>query len=322
MLQQRKSNATRKIVKANHSSRALSAKSEVITDPQFLALQKNVLEHPHSSENWIRLIAYYVEKGSVEEARKQTKKALAVVSFTSEMEKLNLWKSFINLEFNYGSGKSLLDIYRQASCACGLEHICQHLLALFKAKGMFEAGDFYVKDLLKKSKDRFLAWKIALGFYVDWREQHKDKEGEREAEEQVKEILRRALQSLPLNRHIEFISQYAKLEYHCNALDTARMNFENLLSNFPRRNDIWSVYLDYEMKYAQDVEYARTLFERVTSIKKSLKQTKFFFKKFLDFETKFGDKKTQKAVMAKAKEFVDNYVAQHPGDEEDEQPEN
>lgn len=289
-----------------------------LKDAEFLALQKSILENPHNSDNWIKSIAYYVDRGLLEGARSQSQKALAVISFTSQKDKLNIWKSYLNLEFHYGSKGALLDVYRQASSACSLENICEHLLSLFKTDSLFEEGDFYVKDLLKKSKNRFVAWKLALDFHMVWREHKKDDENDSEGEKRVKDILRRALQSLPLPKHIEFISHYAKLEYQSKNFDNARINFENLLSNFPRRNDIWSVYIEYEIKHTQEIEYIRTLFERVTSIKKNLKQMKFFLKKYLEFEQKFGDAKSQQYVKTKAQAFVENYISQQPKEENEE----
>lgn len=95
--------------------------------------------------------------------------------------------------------------------------------------------------------------------------------------------------------------------------------FEGLLSSFPKRVDLWSVFLDLEIKVG-DVEQVRRLFERALGIgvaadgtkageKKKLKgkQAKFFFKKWLAFEEKMdtsGNGKKVDEVKARAAEYV------------------
>ena len=61
--------------------------------------------------------------------------------------------------------------------------------------------------------------------------------------------------------------------------------------------------LDLEIKQA-DKEQVRRLFERVTSSKLKSRKAKFFFKRWLEFEEKDGDKKTQERVKALAMEYV------------------
>lgn len=55
-------------------------------------------------------------------------------------------------------------------------------------------------------------------------------------------------------------------------------------------------------------ERVRALFERVTgggsTNKLKSKKAKFFYKKWLDFEDKFGDEKSRERVKAKATEYV------------------
>ena len=57
--------------------------------------------------------------------------------------------------------------------------------------------------------------------------------------DKVKELVRRALQSLPKKNHIFFLTQYAIIEYKYGGFELARTNFENLVSLFPKRNDLW-----------------------------------------------------------------------------------
>ena len=57
-------------------------------------------------------------------------------------------------------------------------------------------------------------------------------------------VLNRALVSLPCHKHIKFISRAAFLEYKIGSAERARLLFEGVLRNYPKRTDLWSVYLD------------------------------------------------------------------------------
>lgn len=130
----------------------------------------------------------------------------------------------------------------------------------------------------------------------------------KEKQGKIKELVRRSLQSLPPQKHIQFLQKYSLLEYKANNFEAARTNFENMVANFPKRNDIWNVFIDAEIKHTKDVEYIRTLFERATSLRNNLKITQGYFKKFLAFEEKFGDENSQNHVKSKAERFVQDFI--------------
>jgi len=93
--------------------------------------------------------------------------------------------------------------------------------------------------------------------------------------------------------------------------------FEGIVSNYPKRMDIWSIYTDMEVKYGagldpsdkgSNVTQARHLFERclnLEDIQKKLKKMKLVFRKYMEFEHGLGN---QKRVVA-LKERVEEYLA-------------
>lgn len=72
-----------------------------------------------------------------------------------------------------------------------------------------------------------------------------------------------------------------------------------------------------EIKYSKDFEYLRGLFEKVIAIPNKLKQVKHYFKKYLDFETKYGNAKTQNQVRKKAVRFVSQLQTETEADAEE-----
>ena len=93
------------------------------------------------------------------------------------------------------------------------------------------------------------------------------------------------------------ISKFGENEFKSGDNERGRTYFESVLENAARRVDVWSVYLDMEIKYGDEdrAKYAclflqplatsqnskckrgRRLFERATSLQLSSKKMKFLF---------------------------------------------
>ena len=50
---------------------------------------------------------------------------------------------------------------------------------------------------------------------------------------------------------MELISKFAQLEFRHGAPERGRTVFDGILSNYPKRVDVWSVYLDMEIRIAE-----------------------------------------------------------------------
>ena len=84
------------------------------------------------------------------------------------------------------------------------------------------------------------------------------------------------------------------LEYKQGRSESGRTMFEGIVTNYPKRMDIWSIYMDMEVKYGgkQNSAQARNLFERCLSlneIQKKPKSMKLVFRKYMEFENQFGN---------------------------------
>ena len=60
---------------------------------------------------------------------------------------------------------------------------------------------------------------------------------------------RRALQSLKPNKHLVFLSKLSRLYFQNQLTEQGRSTFETILQNYPRRTDLWSLFIDLEVKY-------------------------------------------------------------------------
>jgi len=136
----------------------------------------------------------------------------------------------------------------------------------------------------------------------------------READlEGARKTLPKCLTAIPKHKHPEVVSKVAMLEYQKGSVERGRSIFEGLLGSYPKRTDLWSIYLDAHIKAhtppaspSPDLQEVRNLLERCCSMKLKATKMRFFFKRALDFEKRWGDAESQEKVRAKAREFVES----------------
>ncbi|XP_010775558.1 protein RRP5 homolog [Notothenia coriiceps] len=80
--------------------------------------------------------------------------------------------------------------------------------------------------------------------------------------------------------------------------------FDKILTSYPKRTDLWSVFIDLMVKHGSQKE-VRALFDRVIHLSVSVQKIKFFFKRYLEYEKKLGTPQSIQAVKEKAMEFVE-----------------
>lgn len=184
-------------------------------------------------------------------------------------------------------------MYQRALPFCDHKKLSLALLGVFERREQHDMADQLFQTLLKKFKGSSKVWLRRI--------QNLLKRGMSDA---AKSAFERALQCLPKRKHIKLISKAAFLEYKFGSEERARAMLEGVLRNYPKRTDIWNVYIDQEVKVG-DIERVRGLFERAVSLDLAPKRMKFLFKKYLGFESEHGDEVHAEEVKAKAVAYVD-----------------
>eukprot|EP00742_Colponemidia_sp_Colp-10_P002144 GILJ01002291.1.p1 GENE.GILJ01002291.1~~GILJ01002291.1.p1 ORF type:complete len:1257 (+),score=280.24 GILJ01002291.1:184-3954(+) len=256
--------------------------------------EKALLASPHSSYIWIQYMAFQLKMKQVEKAREVAEKALKTISFKEEREKLNVWVALLNLESLHGTPQSLQKVFDRA-CQFNepkLVHI-QMTDIHDRAGRVREADELYQAMCKRFGQSAKVFVRYALFLF-----KHKK-------DEEVKKLLLRALQSLAKRKHLKVISKFALLEFKYGAAERGRTMFEGILSSYPKRTDLWSIYIDMEIKVG-NLDITRRLFERCISLRLSSKKMKFFFKRYLEFEKEVGTEETIEHVKQKAREYVES----------------
>ncbi|XP_015771536.1 PREDICTED: protein RRP5 homolog [Acropora digitifera] len=256
-----------------------------------------VVSSPNNSVVWLQYMAYHLHTANIEKAKEVAERALKTISFREEQEKMNVWVGLLNLENLYGTQESLLKVFERALQQNEPKKMFFQLAGIYARTNKMESADQLYQTMIKRFSQSKKVWIGGLSFYM--------KQGNLE---KGRKLLQRSLKTLPKRKHIDTIVQFALLEFKHGEPQRGQTMFESILTNYPKRSDLWSVYLDMMIKQG-DSEPVRQIFERVIHVNMSSKKMKLFFKRYLDFERKHGDALSVEKVKTKAMEYVESKAA-------------
>ncbi|KAJ3136886.1 rRNA biogenesis protein rrp5 [Geranomyces variabilis] len=256
--------------------------------------ERLLLGSPNSSYLWVKFMAFQLQMAEVEKARLVAERALKSIGFREEQEKMNVWVAFLNLENSFGTPETLQKVFERAIAMNEPKAVYLHLIRIYERTQKFEQAEQLYVIATKKFNKSSKVW-TQLGLF----------QLKRGKVEDARKTLQRSLQSLAKRKHVKTICKFAQMEFRYGEPERGRTIFEGIMNNYPKRVDLWSVYLDMEIRNG-DVALTRRLFERVIGHHFSSKKMKFFFKKFLDFEKKHGTPDTVDAVKQKAVAYVES----------------
>eukprot|EP00079_Xenopus_tropicalis_P016710 XP_004915908.1 PREDICTED: protein RRP5 homolog [Xenopus tropicalis] len=253
-----------------------------------------VISSPDSSILWLQYMAFHLHATEIEKARVVAERALKTISFREEQEKLNVWVALLNLENMYGTEESLVKAFERAVQYNEPLKVYQQLADIYVKSEKFKQAEDLYNTMLKRFRQEKSVWIKFATFLL--------KQGQGDG---THRLLQRALKSLPEKDHVDVISKFAQLEFQLGDSERAKALFESTLSSYPKRTDLWSVYIDMMVKHGSQRE-VRDIFERVIHLSLAAKRIKFFFKRYLENEKKHGSAESVQAVKEKALQYVES----------------
>lgn len=254
--------------------------------------ERMLIGNPDSSVLWMNYMSFQLQLGEIEKSREIAERALKTINYREEQEKMNIWIAILNLENSFGSDESLDEAFKRATQYMDSLTMHQKLIGIYVLSEKFDKADNLFKAMVKKFSKQTSVWVQYGSFLMDQKDN-----------ERAHETLARALQALPKKDHIEVVRKFAQLEFAKGDAEQGRSLFEGLVTDAPKRIDLWNVYIDQEIKH-ENKEHTEDLFERVTHVKLSRKQAKFFFAKWLKYEEDNGNEQSVARVKALAVEYV------------------
>ncbi|CAL5409180.1 unnamed protein product [Camellia sinensis] len=205
--------------------------------------EKVVRISPNSSFVWIKYMAFMLSLADVEKARSIAERALKTINIREESEKLNVWVAYFNLENEYGypPEDAASKIFGRALQYCDPKKVHLALLGMHERIEQHKLADELLSKMSKKFKHSCKVWLRRIQWLLN---QNRDE-----------------VQSI----------------FKCGVPDRGRSMFEGMFREYPKRTDLWSIYLD-----------------------------QFLFKKYLEYEKSVGDDEERiESVKRKAMEYVE-----------------
>ncbi|KAJ8365798.1 hypothetical protein SKAU_G00146290 [Synaphobranchus kaupii] len=257
------------------------------------SFERLVLGSPDSSLVWLQYMAFHLQATEIEQARAVAERALKTISFREEQEKLNVWVALLNLENLYGSEESLRAAFDRALQFCEPLPVYQQLADIYAKSNKHKEAENLYRNMVKRFRQERAVW-LSYGSFLFRQGQGDDAHA----------LLQRALKSLPDKEHVDLIAKFAQLEFQHGDTERAKSMFDRTLTSYPKRTDLWSVYIDLMVKHGTQKE-VRDLFDRVIHLSVAVKRIKFFFKRYLEYEKKNGTAESVQAVKEKALDYVE-----------------
>ncbi|XP_076236759.1 ribosomal RNA Processing 5 [Calliopsis andreniformis] len=252
-----------------------------------------VLASPDSSIIWLQYMAYHLQTTEIEKARAVARRAIKTINFREENERLNVWNAWLNLESKFGTPDSLNDVFQEAVRTNDSLKVYTHMLTVHADAGRQIELEKTINTMIGKFKQNPQVW-IDCGTAL-LKMGLKDKS---------RHIMQRALQSLPASEHVNLMTRFAVLENKFGDKDRAQTLFEQILTSYPKRVDIWSCYVDLLVK-SNDIDIARKILERAVVQTLPPRKMKTLFKKFINFEEQYGTQEGVARVQQMAAEYVE-----------------
>uniref|UniRef100_A0A182JRJ6 S1 motif domain-containing protein n=1 Tax=Anopheles christyi TaxID=43041 RepID=A0A182JRJ6_9DIPT len=251
-----------------------------------------VLAQPNNSMLWIRYMAFHMESAELEKARAVGRKALKAIHFREEAERLNVWIALLNLEIRYETVDSFKEVLQEAIQYNDAFKVYQRVVDILIDCQKHGEVQVLLELLLKKFRKQNDMWFLVADAWYRIGQGNK-----------VKPLLSQALKSLPTREHIPLIIKFAFLHNRNENRDEAHLLFEQILTSYPKRTDIWSQYVDMLVK-DNLVENARQILERAIMQRLPMKNMKTLYTKYVNFEEKHGDRERVRRVKQLAAEYV------------------
>ncbi|CAF0899094.1 unnamed protein product [Adineta ricciae] len=254
-----------------------------------------VKQAPNDSQLWMEYMQFFVDQAEIDRARTLAERALASIFYREERDKLNMWIAYLALENRHGTPEKVNSILSRALGNCDSSKVYQRLACdVYEKNGQLNDANATFALLVKKFNKDKQAWLE----YIMYLFRHQQTE-------QAKATLDKSFSSLPSADHVEMINKFGQLEFKYGDKERAKTLYEKLLSSYPKRTDLWSIYIDMLIKYDPDPSVvARSIFDRVLALNIPPKKMKSLIKKYLQFEKQYGTT----ADLNRAKERITQYV--------------
>jgi len=256
--------------------------------------ERLIASNPGAALTWIRFMAWHVSMTDLEAARVVAERAVKTLQFRDESEKQAVWLAYLNLEAAHGDVGAFEVVYKRALVANNEEIVRLKVAALHASAGRLARSEAEYSAAAKKFSDNPKVW-------TQWAEARFSSGDAAKG----RTLLQRALRGAHKSHHVALTQRFALLEFRSTAGSTERGRtlFEGLLAAYPKRLDLWFVYVDAEVKNGE-VDRARGLLERLAGGVLGQHKMKSALNRYMRFEKEQGTAEGVAHVTRLAQAYV------------------
>lgn len=224
--------------------------------PQSVAdYERLLLGQPNSAELWVRYMVFQRELNEIEKARQIARRALATINLREEKERLDVWTALLHLENDFGSDDLIDETFKEACQNNDSREVHERMIKIYISSGKLDKADNLYQSMAKNKSftpDPAL-WLSYATFLLTTLAPA--------SPQRARALLARATQSVPSSQHRYLTQKFAALEFKSGDPERGRTIFEGLVTTWPKKWDVWDVYVDLERSHGSE-ENVRALFER------------------------------------------------------------
>jgi len=264
--------------------------------------EKLVLSSPNSSLVWIQYMAFHLQTCQYDQARAVAARAVERINFREEVERLNVFLAWLNLENTFGNQETLAGVLKDALQRNDEFKVYSQMADIYTKSGKMEEAEKIFKVLVKKFCKVKEVWiRFGLFYYKNSRT------------EEGRFVFTRSLQNLELKDATDISAKFAQIEFRYGDAERGKTMYEKLVLNHPKRIDLWSSYTDQLVRVG-DISATRVLYNRIATLGLQAKKMKPLFGKWLEFEKIHGTDEQQGIVKQAALQYLNSRGSGTVGD--------
>lgn len=208
--------------------------------PQSISdFERLILKNPNSADSWTNYSKFFLDNVETEKARIICRRALRTMNMRLESEKLKVWLFLIRIEAKYGGTEKLKETIEEASQTNDKMKLYNGCVRVLTSCNELDEAERLHELMLKLDRKSPEVWANQIQFVMKYRKDI----------ERARAIYDAASKSLMKSELVLLKSRFAQFEFQFGEVERGKTMFENLLSDNPKRTDLWRVYEGMIKKY-------------------------------------------------------------------------
>ncbi|KAF2746136.1 rRNA biogenesis protein-like protein RRP5 [Sporormia fimetaria CBS 119925] len=269
--------------------------------PQSVAdYERLLLGQPNSAELWVRYMVFQRELNEIEKARQIARRALKMINPREDQARLDVWTALLHLENDFGSNDQIEETFKEGCLQNDSREMHERMIKIYISSGKLEKADNLYQSMTKNKSftPTPSLWLSYASFLMSTLQPP--------SPSRARALLSRATQSVPESEHRYLTTKFAALEFKSPNGDPERGRtiFEGLVSTWPKKGDIWDVYVELEKSHGSE-ENVRALYERMCKGNMKARRAHVVFRHWREWEESVGNAKGVQRVRALEREWAE-----------------